>query len=70
MGETEQKVYTISQASIATGYSVEHLRELCARGIVTPRRIALGRLFSHSDIRILRTRRAKTVKQQQKRVAP
>jgi hypothetical protein len=57
----KQKFLTISETSLATGYSVEHLRELCKKGVVRPERIALGRLFSQADVRTLRARRARTV---------
>jgi hypothetical protein len=55
----KQKFLTISETSLATGYSVEHLRELCKKGVVRPERIALGRLFSQADVRTLRARREK-----------
>lgn len=58
----EQKFFTITEASVATGYSVDSLRDFCKRGIVRPERIALGRLFSQADVWALRARREKTVK--------
>lgn len=58
----ETVLKSIGEVAHATGYSVEHLRELDKRGVVTAGRVAGQRVYDIRDIDKLLARKEQTAK--------